>query len=108
MSTSANGAFDALGMGPSAGYNLISVVTVLCAFTVSIYILCMHTVVFIRDIHMHIYAITNLLMLIFWIKLIIKMSKFLTIQKPNIRQFSVSGFAAALKLNNFNGKNFMI
>ena len=37
-----------------------------------------------------------------------KIPKFLTIQKPNLRQFSVSGFAAALKPNNFDGKNFMI
>ena len=65
-------------------------------------------IVFIRNIHMHIYAVTNLLMLFFWIKLIMKMPKFLTIQKPNVRQFSVSGFAAALKPNNFDGKNFMI
>ena len=40
MSTSANGASDALGMGLSAGYNLISVITVLCAFTISIYMSC--------------------------------------------------------------------
>ena len=62
----------------------------------------------IRNIHMHIYVVTNLLMLFFWIKLIMKLPKFLTIQKPNVRQFSVSGFAAALKPNNFDGKNFMI
>ena len=37
-----------------------------------------------------------------------KMPIYLTIQKPNIRQFSVSGFAAALKPNNFDGRNFMI
>jgi len=37
------------------------------------------------------------------------MPKFLTIQKPNLRQFSVSGgFVAALKPNNFDVKNFMI
>ena len=107
MSTSANGASDALGMGPSAGYTLISVITVLAA-TVFICMLSLHAVVFIRDIHMHIYAVMNLLMLIFWIKLIMKMPKFLTIQKYNLRQFSVSGFAAALKPNNFYGKNFMI
>ena len=65
MSTSANEASDALGMGPSAGYNLISVITVFCAFTVSVSISCMHVVAFIRDIHMHIYAVTNLLMLYF-------------------------------------------
>jgi len=57
---------------------------------------------------MHIYVITNLLMFYFWIKLTMKMPNYLTIQKPNVRQFSVSGFAAALKLNIFDGKNFMI
>ena len=108
ISTSANGAFDALGMGPSAGYILISMITVFCVLTVSIYMSCLHAVAFVRNIHMHIYAITNLLMLFFWIKLIMKMPKFLTIQKPNVRQFSVSDFAAALKPNNFDGKNFMI
>ena len=34
MSTSVNGASDALGMGPSAGYSLIFLITVICAFTV--------------------------------------------------------------------------
>jgi hypothetical protein len=38
----------------------------------------------------------------------LKMSKFLAIQKPNVRQFSLTGFAAALKANTFEGKNFMI
>ena len=78
MSTSANEASDALGMGPSAGYSLISVITVFCILTVSISMPSMHAVAFIRNIHMHIYAVTNLLMLYFWIKLIIKMPKFLT------------------------------
>jgi hypothetical protein len=36
-----------------------------------------------------------------------KLSKFLTIQKPNFRQFSVTGFAAVLKPTAFDGKNFM-
>ncbi|XP_066333998.1 uncharacterized protein [Miscanthus floridulus] len=36
ISTSTNGAPDALDMEPSAGDNLISVITVFCAFTVSI------------------------------------------------------------------------
>ena len=34
------------------------------------------------------------------------MPKFLTIQKYNIRQFSLSGFAAALKPNDFDGTNY--
>ena len=62
MSTSANGASDALGMGPSAGYSLISV---LCVFTVFTSMLSLHVVLFIRNIHMHIYVVTNLLMLFF-------------------------------------------
>ena len=95
-------------MGPSAGYSLIFLISVICVFTVSICMSSLHAVAFVRDIHMHIYAVTNLLMLYFWIKLIMKMPKFLTIQKSNLRQFSVSGFAAALKPNNFDGKNFII
>ena len=96
ISTSANGASDALGMGPSAGYSLISVITVLAAI-VFVCMSSLHGVVFIREIHMHIYAITNLLMLFFWIKLIMKMPKYLTIQKLNVRQFSVSGFCCCFK-----------
>ena len=78
MSTSANEASDALGIGPSAGYILISVITVLCAFTVSICMSSLYAVAFIRNIRMHIYAVTNLLMLFFWIKLTKKIPKFLT------------------------------
>ena len=78
MSTSANGAFDALGMGPSDGYNLIYVIIVLCVLTVSICMSCLHAVAFVSDIYMHIYVITNLLMLYFWIKLTMKMPNYLT------------------------------
>ena len=78
MSTSANRASDALGMGPSVGYNLISMITTFFIFTISICMSCLHAVVFVSDIHIHIYVVTNLLMLYFWIKLIIKMSNYLT------------------------------
>ena len=104
----ANGASDALGMRPSAGYTLNSLITVLCVLTVSIGMSYLHAVAFVSDIHIHIYVVTNLLIFYFWIKLTMKMPNFLTIQKPNVRQFSVSGFTAALKPNNFDGKNFMI
>jgi hypothetical protein len=43
----------------------------------------------------------------FWIKIMRKFSKFLTIQKPKFRQFFVTGFAAVLKQTAFDGKNFM-
>ena len=78
MSTSANGASDALDMGPSAGYTLISMITVLCVLTVSINISYLHDVAFVRDIHMHIYVVTNLLMFYFWIKLTMKIPNYLT------------------------------
>ena len=64
MSTSVNGASDALGMGPSAGYILIYVITVL-VFTIFICMSSLHAVAFVGDIHMHIYVIMNLLMLYF-------------------------------------------
>jgi hypothetical protein len=48
------------------------------------------------------------IMLIYGIKMIWKMSIFLTIQKPNFRHFSVRGFAAVLKSDPFDGKNFLI
>jgi hypothetical protein len=75
----ANGAFDALGMGPSAGYTLNSLITVLCVLTVSIGMSYLHVVAFVSDIHMHIYVVMNLLMFYFWIKLTMKMPNFLTI-----------------------------
>ena len=83
----ANGASDALGMGPSTGYNLISVITALCVLNVSICMLCLHAVTFVRDIHMHIYVVTNLLMFYLWIKFTMKLPNFLAIQKPNVRNF---------------------
>jgi len=77
----ANGASDVLGMGPPAGYTLISVITVLCVFTVSISISYLLVVAFVRDIHMHIYVVTNLLMFYFWIKLTMKMPNYLTVAR---------------------------
>ena len=46
------------------------------------------------------------MLLIFWIKFNMKIPKFLIIQKPDIRQFSISGFAAALKPDDFDGTNY--
>jgi hypothetical protein len=49
-----------------------------------------------------------IVMLIYGIKIIWKMHIFLTIQKPKVRHFSVRGFAAVLKPDPFDGKNFLI
>ena len=81
--SSANGASDALGMGPSTGYTLSSMITVLYVLTVLINISYLHAIVFVSDIHMHIYVVTNLLMFYFWIKLTMKMPNFLTCSSCN-------------------------
>jgi hypothetical protein len=49
-----------------------------------------------------------IIMLIYGIKMIWKMPIILTIQKPKVRHFSVRGFAAVLKPDPFDGKNFLI
>ena len=61
----ANGASDALSIGPSTGYTLNSLITVLCVLTVSIGMSYLHAVAFVSDIHIHIYVVTNLLMFYF-------------------------------------------
>ena len=50
--------------------------------------------------HVHMSDVTNILIIFFWFKLVLKLPKFLTIQKPN-RHFSVVGFASMLKSNIF-------
>ena len=61
----ANGASNALGMGPSAGYTLNFLITILYVLTISIGMSYMHDVAFVRDVHMHIHVVTNLLMFYF-------------------------------------------
>jgi hypothetical protein len=80
-----NGATDALSIVPSIGYTL---------FFIFVHILLLFSAYVSSDTHMHIHVITYIT-LVFWIKLKLKMTISLTIQKPKIRHFSVSGFAAA-------------
>ena len=108
MSTSAHGAIGALSMGPSAGYNSILEFLKLNIFSATICMSFMSisaTSASSNIIHMHRHVVTKLLW-IFWIKFNMKMPKFLTIQKSDVKQFSVSGFAAALKLDDFDGTNY--
>jgi hypothetical protein len=89
-----NGATDALSIGPSIGYTL---------FLVFVHILLLFTAYVSSDTYMHIHVVTYITM-IFWIKLKLKMPISPTIQKLDIRHFSVSGFATALKPSEpFNG-----
>ena len=90
-------ATGALSMGPSAGY--ISIIKLVKFNLIFVMISMLFMNIFATNLssskitHVHIFVITNLL-LFFWIHFNMKMHKFLIIQKPNIRQFSVSGFAA--------------
>ena len=49
-----------------------------------------------------------IILLIYGIKMTWKLPNNLTIQKPNYRHFSVRGFAAVLKPDPSDGKNFLI
>ena len=49
-----------------------------------------------------------IMLLIYGIKMTWKLPIILTIQKPNFRHFSVRGFAAVLKPDPFDGKNFLV
>ena len=75
------------------------------------YVLMFHIVMDIFDImtfmiNYILYVI--IVMLIYGIKIIWKMPIILTIQKPNVRHFSIRGFAAVLKPDPFDGKTFLI
>jgi hypothetical protein len=61
----ANGASNALGIGPSAEYTLNSLITILYVLTVSIGMSYLYVVAFVSDIHMHIYIVTNMLIFYF-------------------------------------------
>jgi hypothetical protein len=75
------------------------------------YVLMIHIVMDIFDI---IISMSNYLLyviiitLIYGVKIIWKMAIFLTIQKPNVRHFSVRCFAVVLKPDPFDGINFLI
>jgi hypothetical protein len=79
-----------------------------------IYMLCVLMIHIVMDIFEITISMVNyllyviIIMLIYEIKMIRKMPINLTIQKPNVRHFSVRGFAAALKPDLFYGKNFLI
>ena len=55
--------------------------------------------------HMRISDVTNVLIIFSWIKLLLKLPKFLTIQKRD-RHFSVTSFAQMLKPNVFEGAHY--
>jgi hypothetical protein len=111
LTMSGSGATGALSKGTSTGY--ISVLKLVRFNLFFAMISMMFINIFATNLsctkikHMHIFAITNLLLL-FLINFNMKLPKFLAVQKPDIRQFFVSGFAVALKPNGFDGTNYKI
>ena len=73
-----------------------------------LYVLMIHIVMDIFDVMVNYLLYVIIIILIYGIKMIRKMPIILTIQKPNVRHFSVRGFAAVLKPDPFDGKNFLI
>jgi hypothetical protein len=55
--------------------------------------------------HMFMNIVTSMLLLNFWIKLLVNLAKFQTIQKRD-RPFTSIGFASMLKPNVFYGTNY--
>ena len=96
MSTSASGS--------AVGY--VSVVRYPVKFWINILLVSIIYMLFMLRSHKHIHDLTILLIIaIFWIKLLLKLPKILTIQKPD-RQFSVVGFTSMLKPNVFEGTHY--
>ena len=75
MSTSARGATSALSMGPSAKYTSNLTVSMFSKVFMLLNMIRMFIIVATSSSHVHIFVIMNLL-LFFWIKLNMKMSKF--------------------------------
>jgi hypothetical protein len=68
-----------------------------------LYVLMIHIVMDIFDVMINYLLYVIIIILIYGIKMIRKMPINLTIQKPNVRHFSVRGFAAVLKPDPFDG-----
>jgi hypothetical protein len=72
------------------------------------YVLMIHIVMDIFNVMINYLLYVIIIILIYRIKMIRKMHIHLTIQKPNVRHFSIRRFAAVLKPDPFDGKNFLI
>ena len=96
---------------PTGGYN--SLIPLLLISVCAVLVICVDvsTICLVRDnMIKYQYVLSNvyvMLMIYFWINLIEILLIFTTIQKPNLcRQFSIQGFAAALKPAPFTGTYF--
>ena len=91
------GTMSTSAFGSVAGYVSVLRYPVRCCIN-NLLVSIMYMMLMLRT-HKHIYGVTNLLIIvIFWIKLLLKLPKFLTFQKHD-RQFLVVGFAGMLKPN---------
>ena len=95
---------------PTGGYTFIPLL-ITCMFAVRAICVDVSTICLVHDFIIEFqYVISTahvMFMIYYWINLIEQLPKFSTIQKPNMcRQFSIQGFAAALKPAPFTGTYF--
>ena len=96
---------------PTGGYNMFISLLFISMFAVLVICVDVSTICLVRSFIMKFqYVISTvyaMFMIYSWINLIEQLPIFSTIQKPNMcRQFSVNGFAAALKPASFTGTYF--
>ena len=92
-------------LGSAAGYVTVNPIFPV-RFLASISFLSMFYILAAIRSHKHIHDVRKFFIIaIFWIKLLLKLHKILTIQKRD-RQFSVVGFAGMLKPNIFEGTHY--
>ena len=96
---------------PTGGYNMLTLILIISMCAVLVVCVDVSTIclvcAYIMNFQYVISTVYIMFMIYSWIKLIEQLLNFSTIQKPNLcRQFSIHGFAAALKPAPFTGTYF--
>ena len=84
----------------AAGYAIVATNVLFSIIEIMINLMFINPVALRSQVHM--FDVTNILLILFWIKLVAKLLNFLTIQKLD-RHFSVVSFVGMLKPNVFEG-----
>ena len=100
--TSTNAMSTSVGSS-TAGYAIVATHVLFSIIEIMINVMFINPVALRSQVHM--FDVTNILLILFWIKLVAKLLNFLTIQKPD-RHFSVVGFVGMLKPNVFEGTHY--
>ena len=106
-----NAAASASANWPTAGYDMFIPLLIISVFVVLVTCVDVSTICLVHSLIIKIQYIIStvyaMFMIYYWISFIEQLPIYSTIQKPNLcRQFSVNGFAAALKPAPFTGTYF--